>query len=132
VDETADRIPPGEASGDTEGERAPIPRRVHVIDFNQDGAPDFFPEFRDNPLTQGQPLVWLNDGTGHFTTLKVGDFVAAGQQSLIGAKPRLMATRHGYSFITLQNFGASGGLRVTGLLASKPYRITPPPVAARN
>jgi hypothetical protein len=34
--------------------------------------------------------------------------------------------------ITLQNFGASGGLRVTGLLASKPYRITPPPVAARN
>lgn len=119
MDETADRVPQGESSAGTAGEQAPIPRRVHVIDFNQDGAPDFFVEIRNNPITQGQPLVWLNDGTGHFTTLKVGDFVAPGKESLLGGKPLLVATRFGYSFIALQNFGPGGGLRVTGLLASK-------------
>lgn len=128
VDETADRLPQGEASGGTAGEPAPYPSRVQVLDFNQDGAPDFFVSFsRDLPsntaFTQGQPLVWLNDGAGRFSTLKVGDFIAPGQESLLGGKPYLMATRHGYSFITLQNFGATNGLRVTGLLATKPYRV---------
>jgi hypothetical protein len=121
ADETADRVPLGEASGGTAGEQAPNAGKVRVIDFNQDGAPDFFLGFDrgGNAFTQGQPLIWLNDGTGHFTTLKVGDFVAAGQESLLGGKPQLMATRHGYSFITLQNFGPGRGLRVTGLLATK-------------
>ena len=32
-----------------------------------------------------------------------------------------MKTRHGYSFITPQSYPGSGGLIVTGLLATRPY-----------
>jgi hypothetical protein len=92
----------------------------------QDGAPDFFVVFAGRPLQdqQNQPLIWLNDGTGHFSTLKVGDFVAAGREPQIGS-PHLVRTRNGYSFITALSYEGSGGLRVKGLLATKPYRITP-------
>lgn len=137
VDETADRVPQGDAFGGTTGEPAAFPSRVQVLDFNQDGAPDFFVAFqRDLPtntaFAHSLPFVWLNDGTGHFTTLKMGDFIAPGQESLLGVKPRLVATRNGYSFVTLQNFAASGGLRVTGLLATRPYRSTLPILPGRS
>ena len=38
---------------------------------------------------------------------------------------RLMKTRHGYSFITPQSYPGSGGLIVTGLLATRPYPVRP-------
>jgi hypothetical protein len=89
-------------------------------------------------LTQGRPLVWLNDGTGHFSTLTVGDFVTAGNESLLGGG-HLIATRNGYSFITTQFQTGGGafttrGLNVIGLLATKPYRrhldpVRPPPLS---
>jgi FG-GAP-like repeat len=119
VDETADRVPQGESSGGTENvsTTAPVANWVRVLDFNQDGAPDFALEF-DRSVAQGQPLVWINDGNGHFSTIKVGDLVLPGREyMLLGA--HVMATRYGYSFITTQLFQGSGGLRVTGLLASK-------------
>ncbi len=129
VDETTLRLLPGEASGGREGLKtnAPWPVAVRVVDFNQDGAPDFAVDFNGSgaPFTQDQPLVWLNDGGGHFSTLKVGDFVAAGGETLVLGGPRLMATRNGYSFIE-PRLSPKGGLMVTGLLATRPFRMTGP------
>jgi hypothetical protein len=134
VDETADRVPPGEGGGGTEGvsTSAPAAHWVQVLDFNQDGAPDFSVEVQPNgvlhlPLPLGQPLVYLNDGTGHFSTLKVGDFVTLGQEDRLGLS-HLMPTRNGFSFISTTYNGNPGGwpLSIRGLLATKPYRTTAP------
>jgi hypothetical protein len=101
------------------------PGSVQVLDFNQDGAPDFAVEFLGSlALTPSQPLIWINDGTGQFSTLTVGDFVAAGKESVIGTG-HLAATRNGYSFIT-PRWNANGGLKLTGMLAAKPYRAATP------
>ena len=126
VDETADRVPHGQASGGTDGPRGNSTFAVEVLDFNQDGAPDFFIGLTAGvagTLKPDQPLIWINDGTGHFSTLKVGDFVAAGKEAVLGGSPHLVATRHGYSFTTLRSFTGSGGLKLMGVLATKPYRI---------
>ncbi len=139
VDETADRVPEGEASGGIEGV-APTTiglyaqRALEILDFNHDDAPDFFVRFSPTtllPFTPGQPLVWINDGTGHFTTLKVRDFVAAGKETQsptnVLAGP-LVPTRNGYSFISVgYNATLRHPLTVTGLLATRPYRITSVP-----
>jgi hypothetical protein len=135
VDETATRVPPGEASAGIEessGASASAPDTtpsalwVRVLDFNQDGAPDFAVEFNatGSPFTQDQPVVWLNDGAGHFSTLKARDFVAAGNESSVLGGPHLIATRNGYSFIGPQLFGNNLGLWIQGgLLATRPYRL---------
>lgn len=75
-------------------------------------------------ITQDLPLVWLNDGAGHFSALKVGDLVVAGNERLLGNPNHLIATRNGYSFIAPQVFPSSRDLRITGLLATRPYRLT--------
>jgi len=140
VDETANRVPEGEASGGIEGvapvtiglDRTPL----HILDFNQDGAPDFSLNFGATialPYTPDQPLVWLNDGTGHFSTLKVRDFVAAGRDPVILGSAHLVATRNGYSFLSVTYSSKNRQpLSITGLLATKPYRITPAPSALRD
>ena len=145
VDETADRVPPGEAAGGTEGVNAgivgPGSDCLQVLDFNQDGAPDFFVGFHPSNgvarITPDQPLLWLNDGTGHFSTLKVRDFVAAGKErqspnNVLGTC-RLVPTRNGYSFISVGYNGKIGNpLTVTGLLATRPYRMTAASSASRK
>jgi hypothetical protein len=84
-------------------------------------------------LPRDLPFIWLNDGAGHFSTLKVGDFVAPGREDAVfGRRPHLVATRNGYSFMTTQFVPQNGNLRVYGLLAAKPYRITPQARAQRN
>jgi hypothetical protein len=124
VDQTADRIPAGEFSAGSEGvaTTAPWPQWINVIDFNGDGAPDFSVEFVTGAtaMQASQPLIWLNDGSGRFTTLKASDFVAAGREWQIG-NGHLARTRNGYSFITTQLYSGSGGLRLTGLLATRPF-----------
>jgi hypothetical protein len=134
VDETAVRAAQGEASGGIDG--VPTNTRagwsVRVLDFNHDGAPDFSMEFvGSGNLSPGQPLVWLNDGTGHFSTLKVEDFVSPGREGYLG-NGSLVATRNGYSFIFPLTYEGSGGLRLKGMLASKPYRTTPSRVGASS
>jgi hypothetical protein len=125
VDETAARVSPEDASGGFDGLKFSGAGSIAVLDFNQDGAPDFFLNFSSGGrgVTRDLPLVWLNDGTGHFSTLKSGDFVAPGNEQSLGPSPRLVATRNGYSFIA--PIGNGAGLRVRGLLATKPYRTTP-------
>lgn len=124
ADETATRVPAGEFSGNLSGVS---PGKVQVLDFNQDGAPDFSSRFLTGSrgmLPQDWPIVWLNDGTGHFITLKVGDFVPPGKEQLIGS-PHLIATRNGYSFFTTTSAGGGGRLAIQGLLATKPHPALP-------
>ncbi len=140
VDETADRVPRGEDSAGTEGVDIAVVRPGNngpqVLDFNHDGAPDFFIGFQTADATAvikpSQPLLWLNDGTGHFSTLKVQDFVAAGKETQspnnVLRTVRLVPTRSGYSFIAVTYNGKVGNpLTLTGLLATKPYlgRVLP-------
>ena len=140
VDETADRTAPGEASGGIEGvdtaSVGPCRGCLQVLDFNQDGAPDIAIGFQqDNVarLAQNQSLIWLNDGAGHFSTLEVRDFVTAGKEDLLGTA-RLVATRNGYSLLSTTYNGRPGGwlLSVRGLLATKPYRVSPVPSARHH
>lgn len=125
IDETSRRLRAAEWFGGSVGEEtgAPWAQWVQVLDFNGDGVPDFavapFPGGRGR-LPQNLPLIWLNDGNGRFAALKVGDFVPPEDEWLV-AGSQLMRTRHGYSFITPQSHSGSGGLIVTGLLATRPY-----------
>ena len=123
ADETALRLQPQEQSSGNAGvaANAPWARWVDVLDFNGDGAADFVMVTNGDDLPPNQPLIWLNDGRGRFSALKVQDFVRPGDEWLLyGA--RLVRTRHGYSYINLQSFPGSGGLTLTGLLATRPYR----------
>jgi hypothetical protein len=107
----------------------PYPAKVDVIDFNQDGWPDFAPEWQSQGtnFTQDLPLVWINDGRGHFVTLKVRDFLAPGREAALGRCTHLMTTRNGYTFIApiYDTATRTGGLKLTGVLATKPYLLVP-------
>jgi hypothetical protein len=121
VDETAERVPAGKASAGVAGAQTetPIAYWVKPLDFNQDGVLDFFISVQGEgiALPRDQPLVYINDGTGHFSTYNVEDLVSVQQQNLIGGAPKLILTKNGYSFIGLNRSGAS--LSVKGLLANE-------------
>ena len=124
ADETSLRLQPHEQSSGNAGvaTNAPWAFWVDVVDFNGDGAADFVmtPTGGDRDLPPNQPLVWLNDGSGRFSALKAHDFVRPGYEWLL-LDARLVRTRHGYSYIVTQSSG-SGGLILTVLLATRPYR----------
>ena len=123
ADETALRLQPHEQSSGNAGVAtdAPWARWVDVLDFNGDGAADFVMSPTLGDFRPNQPLIWLNDGNGRFSALKVHDFVGPGDEWLLfGA--RLVRTRHGYSYIFMHSFLGSGGLNLRGLLATRPYR----------
>ena len=139
IDETSGRLRPDEWFGGKVGEHTRVPwaQWVDILDFNVDGAPDFAVTFTGGwgHWPQDQPLVWLNDGRGRFAALKAHDFVSPGDEWLFYdvlliddendewrfTSIELMKTRHGYSFIKPQSYPGSGGLVVTGLLATRPY-----------
>ena len=89
ADETSIRLHPHEHSSGNAGvaTSAPWARWVDVVDFNGDGAADFVMTptngvpadhgFPDRALRPNQPLIWLNDGSGRFSALKVHDFIPA-------------------------------------------------------
>ena len=131
ADETSLRLQPHEQSSGNAGVAtgAPSVGRVDVLDFNGDGATDFAVTACCR-LPPNQPLIWLNDGSGRFSALKVHDFIPPDSfhtwQFLLKDAP-LVRTRHGYSFIvTWSDYewprpGAAGVI-LTGLLATRPYR----------
>ena len=127
ADETALRLQPHEQSSGNAGVAtdAPWARWVDALDFNGDGAADFVMSPSSRDLRPNQPLIWLNDGSGRFSALKVHDFVGPGYEWLLRDQP-LVRARHGYSYIVTQSYPGSGGLILTGLLATRPYRQPQP------
>lgn len=93
---------------------------IKTLDFNNDGVMDFAVEYNGGTLKQSTPLVWLNDGSGHFTTLKVADFVAPGEEWRLGSG-HFYKTDNGYSIVNAQYYNGSNGLIVSGLVASQKY-----------
>jgi hypothetical protein len=90
-------------------------------------------DVRSSGFPRALPFIWLNDGAGHFSTLKVGDLVAAGREEVFGTRAQFVATRNGYSFIATKFFPESGNqLMVTGVLATKPYLVTTRAAASRK
>jgi hypothetical protein len=100
---------------------APWAMWVKTLDFNGDGVLDFAVEYNGQMLKQSTPLVWLNDGAGHFTTLKVSDFVAPGDEWRM-AGGHFYKTDNGYSYVATQLYNGSGGLVANGLAATQAYR----------
>ncbi|MFO1328881.1 MAG: hypothetical protein U1F56_16095 [Rubrivivax sp.] len=106
---------------------------VKVIDFNGDGHPDFAVEYSLAPfstiqwLPRSTPLIFLNDGLGASSTLKVSDFVAPGSESAVDTDT-WVRTRQGYGFVTLNlpPWFPRQGLVLTGLVASKPFHLRRP------
>ena len=131
ADETSFRLQPHEQSSGNAGVAtgAPSARRVDVLDFDGDGATDFVMT-ACCALPPNQPLIWLNDGSGRFSALKVHDFIHPDfhhEWQYLLRDAALVRTRHGYSFIvTWSDYewprpGAEGVI-LTGLLATRPYR----------
>ncbi len=56
------------------------PIRVHTLDINRDGAPDFAIDFVGVPKAGVTPLLWLNDGSGRFSVVTVEHFMPLDQQ----------------------------------------------------
>lgn len=83
MEETYARLAPSDAAGGIPGERTLNniwPIWITPLDFDGNGTPDFSVEFNTGQGNGGLPLdlpiIWLSDGTGRYSTLKVGDFVA--------------------------------------------------------
>ena len=129
VEETDARLEPSDAAGGIPGERSILngiaPFWITPLDFDGNGTPDFSIQFGRGSSAAGIPLdvpiIWLNDGTGRFSTLKVGDFVADADRPAMG-HAHVVRTKDGYSFFHAVATQGNGGLRVRGVLATKPYR----------
>jgi len=125
TDVTAESMTAAEAMTSVAGQSKgnPWAMWVKVIDFNNDGVMDFSVEYNGGNLKASTPLVWLNDGSGHFTTLKASDFVAAGDEWLLGSG-HLYKTDNGYSVLNTQYYGPNG-LLVGGYLSTQQYKGNP-------
>ncbi|MFN7087182.1 MAG: hypothetical protein ACK4N4_11230, partial [Burkholderiales bacterium] len=126
VDETAARVAAADRSGGIAGQatRTPWGKFINVLDFNRDGAPDFVvaPWFGGSSPSSSRPVVWLNDGSGHFTTLKAGDLVDSGHAYLIDFTVQPFQTGQGMGFVRTSSFG--GKLSVDVIAATSPYPAT--------
>jgi Ca2+-binding RTX toxin-like protein len=122
ADETTKRLAaPTDRSNGTPGES--WSSYIKVLDFNNDGAPDFALTQTHGSSSSSRPLVWLNDGSGHFTTLKTGDFVDSSQAYLMNSSVLLpFETDQGWSFV--RPLAHKGQLSVDVILATTAYPAT--------
>jgi hypothetical protein len=98
----------------------PWPMWVRVGDFNGDLAPDFRVEYTGGTLRQDTPIVWINDGKGGFSVIKVAFFVETGQEWQFGSG-LLVESSTGFQNYSVQSYPGSGGLLLTGRATSTPY-----------
>lgn len=92
---------------------------LQQLDFNHDGVMDFAVNY-NGQLKQSTPLVWINDGTGKFTTLKVSDFVEPGWEWMM-SMGHFVEMEHGYGHVTTQ-YSEGGGLLTMGYVPLMAYR----------
>ncbi|MBI5277397.1 MAG: VCBS repeat-containing protein [Burkholderiales bacterium] len=107
---------------------APWGMWVKPLDFNYDGFMDFAIEMNGQPPRASTPLVWLNDGTGHFTTIKAGDITA--ELPRVGGG-HWYETANGWSTIQAQGY-QQGQLVLSGVTATQRYLDTPDSGLART
>lgn len=133
VDATAQLMAPADAMGGTPGTGTGTPWGMWIkpLDFNRDGFTDFTVDYNGPLVTATTPLVWLNDGTGHFSTLKAGDLGAAGELWRIAGN-HWTPMAQGPGIVTLQSYDSSGGLIVTGVMPTSPFPLTPDSGLART
>ncbi len=124
VDETAARLAMADRSGGTPGQvtQTPWGKFIYVMDFNRDSAPDFVVAPWSGPglLSSSTPVVWLNDGSGHFTTLKAGDLVDNNHLELFHFSVEPFQTSQGTSFVN----ATRPGLNLRVIAATAPYPAT--------
>lgn len=132
-DATAQLMAPADAMGGTPGTSAGAPWGMWIkpLDFNRDGFTDFTVEYNGGQITATTPLVWLNDGTGHFSTLNAGDLGAGGELWRIGGN-HWTEMAQGPGIVTMQSYDGSGGLIVTGIMPATAFPLTPDSGLART
>jgi len=122
TDVTAQALSPADTSKGVQGvvTSAPTAAWVRPIDFDHNGHMDFAIEYGTiyAGLSPNDPLVWLNDGTGKFNTLKVKDFVGENPIAAV-QNNHIYISSGGYSF--LQMFSWELGTYIGGLTALRPY-----------
>lgn len=120
TDVTASALSPADARGGSPGAatQTPWPVWISTLDFNGDGLTDFSLEYLGGQIRADTPLIYLNDGRGHFNALKASDFVAPGSEGLLGSG-LLVKTNAGYSFVSFN--ARPDGLYERGVIATKPY-----------
>lgn len=131
VDATSTLLAGADSLGGTHGANSgrPWASWVRVLDFNHDGHSDFAVEYSGTGVTgsssvewRSTPLVWINDGSGHFSTLKVSDFAGPGEEWRLGNNVHIYPMNEGYGFVRPHAY--SDGLSLTGLAATTPYNLT--------
>jgi len=130
VDETAARIVSGGIMGGTPGIDNEIYHRasIKLIDINNDGFMDFVPDGYAGPsqIKLDDPLVWLNDGTGHFTTLAVRDFLDSDDFNVALTEARWMQYDQGWGLVRpFARAGFEQGLMVDTLVPATPMSTGP-------
>lgn len=120
TDVTASSMPAADVMSWTPGSPNGTPWAMWLqqLDFNHDGVMDFAINY-NGQLRQSTPLVWLNDGTGKFTTLHVSDFVDPGSEWMINMG-FFTEMDNGYGLVTTQ-YSESGGLLTMGMTPLKQY-----------
>jgi hypothetical protein len=123
-------LPADARSGGTPGASSGTPWGMWVkpMDFNGDGFQDFSVEM-NGQYTAGTPLVWLNDGTGHFTTIKAGDLT--NELWRLGSG-HWYESASGWSILHSQGYDSQGRLLMAGITAATPYTQTPDSGMART
>jgi hypothetical protein len=79
---------------------------IRMLDVNGDGHQDLvITQFMNNPPTANTPVVWTNDGFGHFeVAVRAGQMATlSGNPSFIGTFTLPYASANGYSFSTFHN-----------------------------
>ncbi|MBI5277341.1 MAG: VCBS repeat-containing protein [Burkholderiales bacterium] len=130
TDATNAVMPAADRFGGTPGTSTGTPWGMWVkpMDFNADGFQDFAIEF-NGAITPTQPLVWLNDGTGHFTTIHAGDITS--EMWRLGTA-HWYPTEDGFSLVHSQGYDANGNMILVGMTATAPYTETPDSGMART
>lgn len=130
ADATGSVMQAAERFGGTPGTGTGTPWGMWVkpLDINYDGFMDFSIEY-GGLASASTPLVWINDGTGHFSTLRASDITT--EYWRIGSG-HWYETDDGWSIIHSQGYDAQNRIILAGVTATEPITATPDSGLART